>query len=130
MHVWSISMLAVLAFCIYTQHGEGDVKRGGWNRCIKYSWKLHCWSWKIMEKSWNCVFEFLWEPCNLLNSLQETKCSASLAFSHFFPTCLINSIKHEHSCKILYVHYQLRSTGNFEWYFGQVCLNSDLYRNF
>ena len=20
-------------------------------------------SWKIMEKSWNCVFEFLWEPC-------------------------------------------------------------------
>ena len=22
-------------------------------------------SWKIMEKSWNCVFEFLWEPCNI-----------------------------------------------------------------
>ena len=19
----------------------------------------------IMEKSWNCVFEFLWEPCNI-----------------------------------------------------------------
>ena len=20
-------------------------------------------TWKIMEKSWNCVFEFLWESC-------------------------------------------------------------------
>ena len=20
-------------------------------------------TWLIMEKSWNCVFEFLWEPC-------------------------------------------------------------------
>ena len=27
--------------------------------------KLHCWSWKIMEKSLNCVFKFLWEPCPL-----------------------------------------------------------------
>ena len=30
------------------------------------------------------------------------KCSASLAFNLFSPTCLINSIKQEHSCKILY----------------------------
>ena len=31
------------------------------------------------------------------------KCSTSLAFYLFFPTCLINSINHEHSCKILYL---------------------------
>ena len=31
-----------------------------------------------------------------------TKCSTSLAFYLFSPTCLIKSIKHEHSCKILY----------------------------
>ena len=30
---------------------------------LNQSLKLHCWSWKIMEKSQNCVFEFLWEPC-------------------------------------------------------------------
>ena len=34
------------------------------------------------------------------------KFSASLAFFLFFPTCLINSIKHEHSCKILYLQSQ------------------------
>ena len=32
------------------------------------------------------------------------KCSASLAFYHFSPTGLINSIKHDHSLKILYVY--------------------------
>ena len=31
------------------------------------------------------------------------KCSASLAFYLFSPTRLINSIKHEHSCKVLFV---------------------------
>ena len=40
---------------------------------------------------------------NLLNSLlKKIKCSASLAFYPFSPTRLINSIKHEHSCKIFY----------------------------
>ena len=34
---------------------------------------------------------------------KEMKCSASLAFYLFSPTRLINSIKLEHSCKILYV---------------------------
>ena len=28
------------------------------------------------------------------------KCKACRAFYHFFATCLINSIKHEHECKI------------------------------
>ena len=45
---------------------------------------------------------------DLLNSLRKTdkmwglKCSARLAFCLFSPTHLIKSIKHEHSCKILY----------------------------
>ena len=42
---------------------------------------------------------------NLLNSLRKRdKCSTSLAFYLFSPTRLINSIKHEHSCKILYCY--------------------------
>ena len=41
---------------------------------------------------------------NLLNSLRKRDISsASLAFYLFSPTRLINSIKHEHSCKILFV---------------------------
>ena len=35
---------------------------------------------------------------------KKIKCSASLAFYLFSSTRLINSIKHEHSCKILYQH--------------------------
>ena len=31
---------------------------------------------------------------------------ASLTFYHFSSTCLINSIKHEHSCKIPYVNHK------------------------
>ena len=54
--------VSVAAFRIYL-HGYEDVdKRVIGGHALK-SWKLHCWSWKIMEKSWNCVFEFLWEPC-------------------------------------------------------------------
>ena len=44
----------------------------------------------------------------------EIICSASLAFYLFSPTRLINSIKHEHSCKILYL-------------FGHMCLQSSVY---
>ena len=43
----------------------------------------------------------------LLKSLQKAiKCSTSLAFYRFPPTRLINSIKHEHLCKILYVIFK------------------------
>ena len=35
---------------------------------------------------------------------------ASLAFYLFSPTCLINSIKHEHSCKILYILLSLQNS--------------------
>ena len=34
---------------------------------------------------------------------KDINCLASLSFYHFSPTHLINSIKHEHLCKILYV---------------------------
>ena len=39
---------------------------------------------------------------------KEIKCSASLAFYLFSSTRLINSIKHEHSCKILYIFNWMR----------------------
>ena len=39
---------------------------------------------------------------NLLNIEKPIKCSASLAFYLFSPPPLINSMKHEHSCKIFY----------------------------
>ena len=32
-----------------------------------------------MEKSWNCVFEFLWEPCTENSLITETLPVASLA---------------------------------------------------
>ena len=47
------------AFRIYAQRGEDAAKRGGWKPCIKLSWEITL---LIMEKSWNCIYEFLWEP--------------------------------------------------------------------
>ena len=47
--------ITVSAFHIYAQRGEDVAKRGGWKPCLKSSWK-------IIEKSWNCVYKFLWEP--------------------------------------------------------------------
>ena len=40
----------------------------------------------------------------------------------FFQTCLVNSIKHEHSCKILYVHIdkQYLSGQRAQWLSGLV----------
>ena len=35
--------------------------------------------------------------------MKKIKCSASLTFDLFSPTLLINSIKNEHSCKVLYL---------------------------
>ena len=52
---------------------------------------------KILH-SCSCIIEFI-----KLNAKKEIKCSASLTFYLFSPTRLINSIKHEHSCKILYL---------------------------
>ena len=51
----------VAAFRIYAQCGEVAAKREGWS-----PWALNShgnYIAAIMEKSWNCVFEFLWEPC-------------------------------------------------------------------
>ena len=48
---------------------------------------------------------------NLLNSLRKSdKMFASLAFYPFSPTNFINSIKHEHSCEILY-SYEMHDLG-------------------
>ena len=49
--------ITVAAFRIYALHGE-DAAVGG--RALNSHG--NCCSWKIMEKSWNCVFKFLWEP--------------------------------------------------------------------
>ena len=49
--------ITVAAVHRYAHRGESVAKRRGWRPCIK-------WSWKITENSLNCVFEFLWEPCN------------------------------------------------------------------
>ena len=54
--------ITVSAFCIYALHGEDAAKREAGSGALNKSWKLHCRSWKIMEKSWNCFFKFLWEP--------------------------------------------------------------------
>ena len=50
--------ITVAAFSVYALHGEDAVKRGGWRRQIFMEITS-----LIMEKSWNCVFEFLFEPC-------------------------------------------------------------------
>ena len=53
----------------------------------------------------NCFIKFI-----KLGAKKEIKCLASLTIYLFSSTRLINSIKHEHSCKILYVaqqHHQL-----------------------
>ena len=52
----------IAAFCVYDQHGEDAAKRGGWRLCIINS--LENYKLLIMGKSWNFVFEFLWEPCS------------------------------------------------------------------
>ena len=49
-----------------------------------------------------CIIEFIKTHCK-----KAIKCSASLTFYLFSPTCLINSIIYEHSCKILCITYWL-----------------------
>ena len=61
-----------------------------------------------IQHSPSCIIEFI----NLVGE-KEIKCLASLAFYLFSPTCLISSIKHEHSCKILYTILSVNVT--LEW---------------
>ena len=43
---------------------EDAAKRGGWRPSVKNDHGKNIVDHgKIMEKSWNFVFEFLWEPC-------------------------------------------------------------------
>ena len=45
---------------------EDAAKRGGWRPSVKNDDVNYIVEHgKIMEKSWNFVFEFLWEPCGL-----------------------------------------------------------------
>ena len=53
--------ITVAAFGIHTQHGE-DAAKGEVGGFALNSHGNNIVSWKIMEKSWNCVFGFLWEP--------------------------------------------------------------------
>ena len=59
---------------------------------------------KIMEKSWNCIFEFLWETwskwilnhnlCGYLAHTDELVDIAENQKKHFFRTCLNNCYLH------------------------------------
>ena len=54
--------ITVAAFHIYALCGDDAAKRGGWS-CASNSHENY-----IVDhgKSWNCVFEFLWEPCQVI----------------------------------------------------------------
>ena len=63
----------------------------------------HC----TIYHSCSCIIEFI-----KIVAKKAIKCSASLTFYRFSPTRLINSIKHKHSCKILYLAVLLINFGN------------------
>ena len=50
----------VAAFCIYAQRGE-EAEVGG--RAINSHGNYIVDNGKSWKNHWNCVFEFLWEPC-------------------------------------------------------------------
>ena len=50
--------ITIAAFGIYAQHCEDAAKRGALNSFRNYIVDHG----KSLQKSWNCVFEFLWEP--------------------------------------------------------------------
>ena len=63
-----VYMHAVVAvFPIYAQHCEDAARGEVEGHALNKSWKLHCCSLKIIEKSWKYVFEILWEPCYTCN---------------------------------------------------------------
>ena len=55
--------------------------------------------------SCSCIIEFI-----KLVAKKAIKCSVSLTFYSFSSTCLCNSIKHEHSYKILYVSHSVNTS--------------------
>ena len=57
--------ITVAASRIYAQLGEDAAK--GWEvggHALKIVMEITLLIRENHEKSWNCVFEFLWEPCN------------------------------------------------------------------
>ena len=59
----------VAAFHIYAQRGEDAAKRGGLRGSLNSHGNYIVDHGKIIEKSWNCVFEFMWEPCTLFSCI-------------------------------------------------------------
>ena len=59
MHAWSTSMLFLLHSAFMLSVVEMLRKRGRLEAVHKIIMKITL---LIMEKSWNCVFEFLWNP--------------------------------------------------------------------
>ena len=73
------------------------------DKIIKF--KRQKWNFKVILMSYDkkkLTFVHLYHWIYWTCCQKEIKCSASLAFYLFSPTHLVNSIKHEHSCKILY----------------------------
>ena len=52
------------------------------------------------------------------------KCSASLSFYHFSPTCLINLRKYEHSCKIFYLWNTFEYMQQYKSWIGDNCIQN------
>ena len=72
--------ITVVAFHIYPLRGEDATKREVGGCALNSHGNYIIDHGKIMEKSWNCVFEFLWEPCPIsqtksyIDSLSHTQC--------------------------------------------------------
>ena len=73
----------------------------------------------------NLTFVGLYNLIIKLVAEKEIKCSASLAFYHFSPTCSIHSIIQEQSCKMLYVTLVLQ--GYFMETFGYSSVHVFVY---
>ena len=81
---------------------EDAVKRGAGCRALNDHGNYIIDHGKIMEKSWNFVFEFLWEPCtynnwvtvtlNLTSDLVSRNCIESGAYPIFFEIGIPNLV--------------------------------------
>ena len=61
LHARLVKYISVAAFRIYAYSDDNAAKRRRWRPYMEITLK-------IMEKSWNCVFRFLWAvECHILN---------------------------------------------------------------
>ena len=63
MYAWSTSMLLFLHSAFILSVMKMLLKREVGGSAVNSHGNYIADHGKIMEKSWNCVFEFLWEPC-------------------------------------------------------------------